>query len=904
MLRKEKILQALWERGQGLPTTGDTHTGFDATDLAQQLGMRRNTVSHELNELAREGKVIRFPGKPVRFLDADTCARLGLGSPEAVPEIIDPFEEQLYGISSIIGQVEQAKAAILYPPAGLHTLIVGKTGTGKSHFAHIMYRYALACGAIGVEAPFISFNCADYAETPQLLTSQLFGHVKGSFTGADSSKAGLVAQAEGGFLFLDEIHSLPPEGQEMLFTLIDKGIYRRLGETTAEHRANVRIVCATTNLQQGQLLSTFLRRIPVIIELPPLERRAVSDRYQLIRHFFEEEAARVGRRLTVDKDIVNQLLFTEFEGNIGELHNTIQLLCSRAFVNALEDGGGLTIDRHTGDFLEAGRFSREILQIYIGLGADGVNRTLVADPAKNGTAPAGDRDFYDKLEAHYQQQLQAGADPAEAGRSVEQEAGRHFQLLRDQSKRGIALRLEMSKIVPQAILDLAGRLMEQAAEALGRTFRDDVLLGLSLHTKSFINRSMHKKRVRHPNADQLAARHPAEFALAEDYVWDVSRTFLIPYSRDEAAFVAMFLLSATDSPAPQRDFAAVMLCHGEGVATALARAVNALLGEPAVLALDMPLESSPDQSYDRLRDLLAAHPPRRGVLLLTDMGSLNRLGERLWQDNSRRLEVGTLSGFNTLTALDAVRRLGREGARLADVMQADYRETVQMNLHIARPREERLVWTCCNTGVGTAERVKHLLQHTLRDICQCTIVAMDQTSLSERMAGECVLPAVLVGGPGLEDMRGVEVISLAHLLQEDGVARLLRLLGTPEERLPQAREQLSAAITLESLTGTMEAIDPVKAVDLTRLMAQSLAEKTGTAFDQARLVRLLVHTSFMVERLVLHRDALDYPGAENYRLEHPALFSAIDSSLEVLEEYFGIAVPLGERAFIADILRQ
>jgi len=80
---------------------------------------------------------------------------------------------------------------------------------------------------------------------------------KGAYTGADRDRAGLVEKADGGILFLDEVHRLPPEGQEMLFYLMDKGIYRRLGESESQHKANVLIICATTESIESVLLRTF-----------------------------------------------------------------------------------------------------------------------------------------------------------------------------------------------------------------------------------------------------------------------------------------------------------------------------------------------------------------------------------------------------------------------------------------------------------------------------------------------------------------------------------------------------------------------------------------------------------------------------------------------------------------------
>ena len=98
-------------------------------------------------------------------------------------------------------------------------------------FASLMHNYALEMKVKSEDSPFIVFNCADYSNNPQLLTSQLFGVKKGAYTGAESDKVGLIEQANGGILFLDEIHRLPPEGQEALFIFLDSGTFRRIGDS-------------------------------------------------------------------------------------------------------------------------------------------------------------------------------------------------------------------------------------------------------------------------------------------------------------------------------------------------------------------------------------------------------------------------------------------------------------------------------------------------------------------------------------------------------------------------------------------------------------------------------------------------------------------------------------------------
>ena len=111
------------------------------------------------------------------------------------------FDELIGFDGSLKSKVELSRAAILYPPNGLHTLIYGQTGVGKSELAECMYKFAIESGVKGKDCPFIVFNCADYAENPQLLLAQLFGYAKGAYTGAQTSKEGIVEMADNGILF-------------------------------------------------------------------------------------------------------------------------------------------------------------------------------------------------------------------------------------------------------------------------------------------------------------------------------------------------------------------------------------------------------------------------------------------------------------------------------------------------------------------------------------------------------------------------------------------------------------------------------------------------------------------------------------------------------------------------------
>lgn len=263
--------------------------GFSAQEIGEYLEILRSNVSRELNTLCRDSKIIKIKNRPVLYFDRKSFEEiLSVKLPDDLEEISDimkfassedvvrdeeqsPFNYLIGANTSLKNQIEQAKAALLYPPNGLHTLIIGSTGVGKSLFVNIMYQYSKYIKKLPEDAPFVVFNCADYANNPQLLLSYIFGHIKGAFTGADKEKEGIVEKADGGILFLDEIHRLPPEGQEMIFYFMDTGTYNKLGETDRQRKANVLLIGATTEDPNSTLLNTFIRRIPITIVIPNFE---------------------------------------------------------------------------------------------------------------------------------------------------------------------------------------------------------------------------------------------------------------------------------------------------------------------------------------------------------------------------------------------------------------------------------------------------------------------------------------------------------------------------------------------------------------------------------------------------------------------------------------------------------
>ena len=313
--------------------------GLTASEISEGAGIWQNSAVTVLKQLCDKGVLASYGKKPVHYLPADSAKGRTVIEP-AAEEPLPLFARIIGADGSLSAQIQLVKAGASYPPNGMHMLIVGESGVGKTLLAEETWRYFNSIHGASKSVPFIVFNCAEYAENPQLLLSQLFGYEKGAYTGADTSHKGLVEIADGGILFLDEIHRLSKTGQEMLFTLLDKGLYRRMGSIEDRHAA-LMMIGATTEAPNTSFLKTFRRRIPMIIEIPPLRDRPVRERIDLVFHFAKEEAKRMGIPVKITPEVLKLLISYNSDANIGDLKNEIEISCARSYLsitNGKHDG--------------------------------------------------------------------------------------------------------------------------------------------------------------------------------------------------------------------------------------------------------------------------------------------------------------------------------------------------------------------------------------------------------------------------------------------------------------------------------------------------------------------------------------------------------------------------------------
>ncbi|MED4935209.1 sigma 54-interacting transcriptional regulator [Heyndrickxia coagulans] len=941
MKRIDRIYAYLVEQSQGKTLDEWIRIeGFTASDIAKDLGILRNNVSAELNKLLRQKRIIKIKGRPVHYLVKQIMEDLlGTKLPEDQYEYenilevtsrcpdpgngpsanhdtaweTNPFDDLIGSKTSLKVQVEQAKAAVLYPPHGLHTLIVGQTGVGKTLFANLMFNYAkLAAPFMDEDAQFIVFNCADYANNPQLLISHIFGHIKGAFTGADSEKDGLVSKADGGMLFLDEIHRLPPEGQEMLFYFMDTGTYAKLGETERNRNANVLIVGATTEDPESSLLKTFVRRIPILIRIPSFEERPAIDKIEILKFLLAIEANRVQKPIKIDAESMKALIGNTSYGNVGQLKSNIQLVCANGFLHCLRDD---VITIHFKDlpselkngFFYFSRKRQEIQELsdlidsYLTVYPEGENKALFEeDPYEP------DFNLYNIIEDKVSFMMEQDVSDEDINRFLKLDIDIHLNKFYNKFSSYALNREKILKIVSEDILNFSEEVQDIVEKRLKCKVNERFLLAFSLHLTSFLKRVKNQQVANYTNIENVINDRPQEYQLSLDICKMIGEKYRVHVPVKEAMYLTILLTSLIDEQKAEQ-VAILVAAHGFSTASSMVSVVKSLLGESNVDCIDMPLDMDPKYVLEEMKRRVKEIDMGKGVLLLVDMGSLTGFGDIITQETG--IKTRTIDMVTTALVIEAIRKATIMEMDLDDIYESlkEFRGYGSYQME-SKPRETgkpvkpQAILSVCSTGEGTAEKLKQLITRLLKNIGKnnIAVIPLPINEVEEKketlMQKYDILLAVGIADPKVQ----APFVPLEALFMGDGETQVTHLIQNHQLlKQPPRSPTMVREMTEESLNEFLTFLNPKKVIAAITTFVTSLEKIAERPFNNASKINMNIHIGCALERMVT-QSGLIYKN--DITPEKAAKIEKYKKAAQIFEDQLKLRLSDDELYYIADMI--
>jgi transcriptional regulator with AAA-type ATPase domain/transcriptional regulatory protein LevR len=862
MVRK----QAVYEFLRKMKNQHGMNAVYTTEEIAGAVGASRANVSSDLNRLFEAELVDKLPGWPVRYRasaavltpmpEKDTSLAV-----DAANEVFDGF----IGYNGSMGmEIEKAKAAVLYPLSGLPLLIGGKTGVGKTTFAKLMFEYAKKAGRLKDDARFVSFNCADYANNPQLIMAQLFGCAKGAYTGAEASRDGLVESADGGVLFLDEVHRLPETSQEMLFFLMDYGKYHRLGEADISRKASPIIIMATTEDRSSALLSAFNRRIPIVVTLPPLDQRSPLERLELIRRLFTLEGKKLGKAILVDALAIKALLSYDCPGNVGQLENDIKVACAQSYVSCLVENrqtlnvGLLDLPVHVKEGI------RKLKNIYsdINLIARDFSIPLESeDGSRDPQYVSGNLDIYRILARRYEEFSgdNMGKDYLEFVMTTE--IKNYFQQLllnQDEERFGKSGVNE----IPSRIYDLARQAEEIITCELGLVLDERSRSVIIQHINAAVSHAGNDVVI-YPAFSQVREDRPDVFDAASQIVMVMKQDYGLEPPENEVGIIANLILRIYDEKNQKERCGIIVVCHGLGSAKNMARLANSIVAREFVSWLDVAVEDiSAEELSLAVGKKIAELEAYEHLVVLTDSPVLLGLCAELETRYIKKLYL--VSDISTSMVIEAAilavehRATGQQIRSHLKTMEHGYNELYRLETKnlLSEPKKSFII-TACISGCGAAKKLKKIIEDRFDFPEYIEILTLDVPSVQElkqqisRIAGEQELICVIGMVDGLEI--GFPFISAMEFVLGNGVQRLEEILQSrclyqgPRQVQPGSlEEQYASGKYLENYLFYLSA---EKTVPYLNECIEKI-EKSRGKLDRGKRIMLLLHLASMVERLI------------------------------------------------------
>lgn len=871
--------------------------GITAQDISEVLGIKRNVISHYLNRMVEEGTVIKTKTRPVYFLYKEALEQFKNEQLEIEEDI---FSKLIGANGSLSNVVKECKSATLYPGNGLPILLTGSSGVGKSFMAKLIYKYAKEKKIISEDAKFITFNCAEYSNNKELLSSKLFGYVKGAFTGADKESNGVIDEAENGYLFLDEIHRLPPEGQEKLFLLLDKGVFERMGESGNPRKAHVRLICATTENLNDFLIDTFIRRIPIITNLPNIDDRPIDERIELIHRFYKEESDILEKDIFVSNEVMNTLLFMNKVGNVGALKNAIKYSCASSFgKNAY---GEILIKLE--DLPRSAINTEKLNNIYTDTYLHIKYGEKLEDVVHKKESTRIIEKYLDIVEEIYE------ITEKYNGNSIKLDEYRKILTIKlnkinelttsDNEKEKESIKFKLLRTAVEKAIGILEN--NYGIKHYNNTAR--ILTSTLLVFKN--TKIINKPEIIEMQKDIVNILKNKNFKynyIALRLLKSIEESIEFDFGINGEMYLTLFVYTLTKNSGIN-DINGIIVAHGDSTASSIASVVNKLLGEFIFEPFDMPIDMKPEEIIVTIKNYINNFSKSKGTIFLVDMGSLFEIYSSI--KDTMDSEVAVINNITTQLALGVGDMILKE-KNIKEIIDSAIRDTKISYKYFESKEKKKAIVTCCATGIGVASKIKEIIKGCIDDenieVLAYDYFKLKSNGLSDEVFDDYEVELII---STLElNIKGIDVILLSDCFKQEGEAKLRNAFSKIVKNRSEDTiiKDLIKLLSLQNIISRMIILNPERVINDVERIINILESELEVKLNSDLRLTLFIHTAIMIERVVLNRDTKFDDDDEMHINCDTKDLELVQNILDNELKEYSIKVPSYETAVIVGIIK-
>ena len=878
-----------------------TLTQTTAYEVSKELNISRALASQYLNELTKEGAVIKINSRPVYFLDRKTLeeahgVRLSFDSYLSISELEQAlakgnkgkhdFEKLIGSSSGLSYEVEQCKAAVKYPPRGLPILITGQNGTGKGFLASLTFEYAQNNGILTSKSTFQRFCCSEYEDAQQALDA-LFG-LEGSADPHESQ--GALRRADGGILYLSDVQFLGREAQDKLAQLLDTGGYNTADQTEAMRESSARLILSSCEEPETHLSKRLLRRLPVVIHMPALSDRPVEEREQLILRFFCQESERMKKEIFISNRVFDTLLQYEFPANIEQLKNCIQSSCANALVQQEAQQDELLIYLyHLPEYLMVtarvdGRYSdeqRSMMNVR-SFGKDTVAQTV--------------GQYYDSILSEYDAYCSNRCDQDTLLRKL-------TQIFNDYSDY-----LVFSKRFANAKIDAIERVMETVFGVMS----DKYYLQLPGHFNYVFSRCLYlQMRLNAPDQDERVAGclnlllrlFPKEALLAEEISRMIEQSLDVSINGFSQLLLVLGLRQYSQDVRMDA-IRGIIICHGYSTASSIADVVNRLTGSRVFEAIDMPIDISVQEIAVRFKKYVNYVPGPKDVILLVDMGSLEDMNTLL--SGQTDLNLGIINNVSTRLALDVGCKI-QNHTPMREILEIACSGHVSTYKLMERQKKKAAVLFVSEAGVSVARKMAELFYNSLPRQIEVEFLGYDYLSLkhAEELAElKGKYDILFVSGTANPELKDVVFIPMEDIISFREIERINRMLSLymQEDDLQAFHQRLLKNFSLQNVVQNLTILNADKVLDLVNIGLDQMQKMMRRKFSAQTIIGLNIHISCLIERLVTKTPIETYTDQAAFEQEQKEFIEMVRKAFREVSTHYKVEFPISEIAYIYDYI--